>query len=169
MPKSNEPTHCLLLSVYISFICLFTLLLHGVLIDQTHFIALLVHAQGYPNTPMARFHHYVVYRGRRPGIYDSWEECKPIVLGYPNAQFKGFTTLEDATDSFNRFVETVQTDRIVETERVTDSNVPRQNPINQDVVILKRARCLLWTALCIFCFAFLLFALVLYAAFSMSH
>ena len=49
---------------------------------------------------MARFHCYVVYRGRHPGIYQTWNECKAQVLEYPNAEFKGFSNMEEARVSF---------------------------------------------------------------------
>ena len=43
---------------------------------------------------------YVVWSGNAPGIYDSWEECKAQVEGYPGARYKGFNSLEDATMAF---------------------------------------------------------------------
>ncbi|PNH03045.1 hypothetical protein TSOC_010937 [Tetrabaena socialis] len=33
---------------------------------------------------------YAVRVGRRPGIYESWDEVKPLVSGYPGAQHKSF-------------------------------------------------------------------------------
>lgn len=52
---------------------------------------------------MGRFHYYVVYRGRQPGIYQTWTECKSQVLGYPNAEFKGFSSVEEARVSFMNY------------------------------------------------------------------
>jgi len=40
--------------------------------------------------------YYAVRNGREPGIYRTWEECKAQVDGYAKAQFKGFTSLEEA-------------------------------------------------------------------------
>ncbi|HEY7180580.1 MAG TPA: ribonuclease HI [Blastocatellia bacterium] len=40
--------------------------------------------------------YYAVRSGREPGIYRTWEECKAQVDGYAKAQFKGFTSLEEA-------------------------------------------------------------------------
>ena len=40
--------------------------------------------------------YYAVRVGRKPGIYRTWEECKDQVLGYANAQYKGFATIEEA-------------------------------------------------------------------------
>ena len=40
--------------------------------------------------------YYAVRNGREPGIYRTWAECKAQVDGYANAQYKGFTSLEEA-------------------------------------------------------------------------
>lgn len=39
---------------------------------------------------------YAVWRGRKTGIFDSWEECKAQVVGFEGAQYKGFPTREEA-------------------------------------------------------------------------
>lgn len=33
---------------------------------------------------------------KKPGIYNTWEECKAVVDGYPGAQYKSFKTREEA-------------------------------------------------------------------------
>ncbi len=43
---------------------------------------------------------YVVWEGRSPGIYDSWEECKLQIDGFPGAKYKAFDTQEAATMAF---------------------------------------------------------------------
>lgn len=40
--------------------------------------------------------YYVVRNGRKPGIYNTWEECKAQTHGFPGAVFKSFPTLEEA-------------------------------------------------------------------------
>lgn len=40
--------------------------------------------------------YYSVRRGRTPGIYQTWQECKSQVMGYKGAIFKKFSNLEDA-------------------------------------------------------------------------
>ncbi|KAJ1380368.1 Ribosomal protein L9/RNase H1, N-terminal [Sesbania bispinosa] len=39
---------------------------------------------------------YVVFHGRQPGIYGSWEECESQVLVYSGNKHKSFKTLEEA-------------------------------------------------------------------------
>lgn len=44
----------------------------------------------------AKKKYYAVRSGRESGIYRTWEECKFQVDGYPKAEYKGFSSLEDA-------------------------------------------------------------------------
>ncbi len=45
---------------------------------------------------------YVVWNGIKPGIYNSWEECKEQVEGFKKAQYKGFFTKEEALMAFEK-------------------------------------------------------------------
>ena len=47
-----------------------------------------------------RFKWYVVWVGDRPGIYDSWEECKLQIDRYPGARYKSYKTREEAVEAF---------------------------------------------------------------------
>ena len=52
--------------------------------------------------------YYVVRVGKRPGIYDTWVECKEQVEGFEGAEYKSFSNYLDATHYFyeNQIVET---------------------------------------------------------------
>lgn len=39
---------------------------------------------------------YVVWRGRKTGILNTWDECKQSVTGFEGAQYKGYPTIEAA-------------------------------------------------------------------------
>ncbi|MED6171569.1 hypothetical protein PIB30_041865 [Stylosanthes scabra] len=39
------------------------------------------------------FPYYVVFRGRVPGVYNSWEEASQQVIGYSDHSYKGFHKL----------------------------------------------------------------------------
>ncbi|MED6205860.1 hypothetical protein PIB30_021652 [Stylosanthes scabra] len=43
-----------------------------------------------------KYSHYAVRIGKVPGVYTSWEDCEPHVIGYPRAKYKGFHNLSDA-------------------------------------------------------------------------
>lgn len=40
--------------------------------------------------------YYSVYSGRETGIFQSWDEVKPLVEGFKGARFKSFSNIEDA-------------------------------------------------------------------------
>lgn len=44
--------------------------------------------------------YYVVWKGKKPGIYKSWEECKQMISGVKNAQYKSFLTMAEAQKAF---------------------------------------------------------------------
>ena len=39
---------------------------------------------------MAKSKYYVVWNGRKPGIYEGWDKCRDQVAGFTGAKFKGF-------------------------------------------------------------------------------
>ncbi|MGY4690577.1 ribonuclease H1 domain-containing protein [Salibacterium sp. K-3] len=45
--------------------------------------------------------YYVVWKGRNPGIYESWPACEKQVKGYPGASFKSFPSKAEAEKAFN--------------------------------------------------------------------
>ncbi len=49
---------------------------------------------------MAQRKFYVVWAGHSSGIYDSWEECKAQVEGFPGARYKSFYSQEEATEAY---------------------------------------------------------------------
>ena len=44
--------------------------------------------------------YYVVWKGKVPGVYRTWDECKKQVIGFPMAKYKSFRTLPIATAAF---------------------------------------------------------------------
>ena len=40
--------------------------------------------------------YYAVKVGEKTGIYETWEECKANVDGYPGALYKSFKNISDA-------------------------------------------------------------------------
>lgn len=51
---------------------------------------------------------YVVWAGFKPGIYQSWEDCKKQVVGFEGAKYKSFTTKEEAEQAFDKSYETIR-------------------------------------------------------------
>lgn len=41
-------------------------------------------------------HYYAVRKGKKPGIYETWNDCKEQVIGYSGAEYKKFPKYEEA-------------------------------------------------------------------------
>ncbi|GAF15486.1 ribonuclease HI-related protein 3 [Bacillus sp. JCM 19046] len=50
---------------------------------------------------MAKQKYYVVWKGRKTGIFLSWSECEAQVKGFAGARFKSFPTLAEAESALN--------------------------------------------------------------------
>ena len=50
---------------------------------------------------MAKKNYYAVKVGMVPGIYTTWKECEEQIKRFPNAEYKGFVTLEEAKAYFS--------------------------------------------------------------------
>ena len=44
---------------------------------------------------------YVVWKGKKPGIFDSWKECKAAITGYTGAEYKSFESFDIAKKAYN--------------------------------------------------------------------
>ena len=57
---------------------------------------------------IARLHSqgkwYVVFEGRVPGVYSSWEACNKQVSGYGDNNHRGFKTRQAAEDAYSKYV-----------------------------------------------------------------
>lgn len=49
---------------------------------------------------MAKQKYYVVWEGRKPGIYTSWAECQKQTSGYKQAKFKSYMSRKEAEKAF---------------------------------------------------------------------
>ncbi|MRG86106.1 ribonuclease H1 domain-containing protein [Salinibacillus xinjiangensis] len=49
---------------------------------------------------MAKQKYYVVWSGRKTGIFTSWDECKKQVHGVKGARYKSFTSKQEAEEAF---------------------------------------------------------------------
>lgn len=51
---------------------------------------------------------YAVRKGKKPGIYMSWDMCKQQTEGFPGAEFKSFPTREAAEEYIGQKHQTVE-------------------------------------------------------------
>src|SRR5690348_8915559 len=80
---------------------------------------------------------YVVWNGKQPGIYNSWNQCKEQVHKYSNALFKSFATEELAQEAFKETVGISVEDK-QGTERIRET-VPLWNNLIQDSIAVDGA------------------------------
>lgn len=57
---------------------------------------------------------YAVKKGNKTGIFENWSECQAATKGFSGAEFKSFTTIEEA--------EAYLDDRDVWVEQITKDN-----------------------------------------------
>ena len=67
---------------------------------------------------MSKF--YAVKVGKIPGIYLTWDECKINVIGFPNAKYKSFNTIEEAEEFSGVKFDITQLDKEDNKEKETD-------------------------------------------------
>jgi ribonuclease HI len=58
---------------------------------------------------------YVVYKGKVPGVYDDWEECRRQVHRFSSNSYKGYTTLAEVE---TRYANYLARERTREMERI---------------------------------------------------
>ena len=51
---------------------------------------------------MSKVKFYVVWKGRVPGIYNTWPECQAQVMGFEKAMYKSFTSRKEAETAFKQ-------------------------------------------------------------------
>ena len=44
---------------------------------------------------------YVVWKGKHPGIFESWADCKAQIEGFKGAEYKSFSTFAEAKKAYN--------------------------------------------------------------------
>ncbi len=64
--------------------------------------------------------YYVVWSGRKPGVYLTWDECRQQVLGVKGARYKGFPSMEEARKAYDEGAPAIT--RNTSAKRTTDTH-----------------------------------------------
>ena len=70
--------------------------------------------------------YYVVWQGKKPGIYTDWDECKEQVHGVLGAQYKSFDTMQEAEQAI----------RLLYNSVVSGNASPARNASQASVLII---------------------------------
>ena len=46
--------------------------------------------------------YYVVWKGKKPGIYETWNDCKKQIQGFEGARYMGFPDKEEAEAAYKK-------------------------------------------------------------------
>ena len=86
---------------------------------------------------------YVVWRGRKPGVYHNWDDYKQQVEGFGEAAYKASATLEDAEEAFWRGKEEAQPTQAVTGQDDKTSGTPlpaaAPRPYDEDAIAVDAA------------------------------
>lgn len=75
---------------------------------------------------MAKKKVYAVRKGKTEGIFETWDECKAAVDGYPGAEYKGFSTREEALAYLDKDSDTSS---IVNSTSMVNLEEPKENQV----------------------------------------
>ncbi len=81
--------------------------------------------------------YYVVWQGREPGIYLTWDECKAQVHGAEGARYKSFPTMEEAEKAFAEGAPAIE--RKAKNPALRTQNSDFKNEIIQDAYAVDAA------------------------------
>lgn len=51
---------------------------------------------------MSKQKYYVVWHGRKSGVFDTWKSCEAHVKGFPGAKYKSFATKQQAEEAYSK-------------------------------------------------------------------
>lgn len=78
---------------------------------------------------------YVVWKGLKPGIYKSWNDCQKQINGYAGAKYKGFKTQQLAQKAFNEGPENYWGKNVVESTLSQEELNRIGKPIFDSIVV----------------------------------
>jgi len=84
---------------------------------------------------MPKNKYYVVWQGKKPGIYEGWEKCRKQVEGFAGAKYKGFPTLELAKSALNDDPRKYTTRELNAPKKITCSNPLIGEPVPDSICV----------------------------------
>jgi len=84
---------------------------------------------------MAKKKYYVVWEGRKTGIFDSWNDCNEQINGFKKARYKSFKTLEMAKEAFSKSYFELAGKAIFESELTSDQLAKIGDPILDSISV----------------------------------
>jgi len=85
----------------------------------------------------AIMHWYVVFKGRTPSVYSSWDDCNKEVYGFRCAKHASFTSVKKAIEAYASYLAAEGNQPIGSPVQPTSSPVqPTGSPVTRQVLVL---------------------------------
>lgn len=84
---------------------------------------------------MAKKKYYVVWVGRKTGVFESWEECNEQIIRFPDAQYKSFKSKQLAEQAFNSSSNEFIGKNLFETELTPEQLKIIGDPIKESIAV----------------------------------
>ena len=84
---------------------------------------------------MSKKKYYVVWKGNKPGIYSSWEDCLKQVSGFKNALYKSYPTEEEARKAYSEKGEKIIFGASGNRQAASDHLIKKGYPIQESIVV----------------------------------
>lgn len=84
---------------------------------------------------MAKKRYYVVWVGRKTGVFDEWDECNEQISGFPKAVYKSFKTKELAEQAFKSSSKEFIGKDIFETELTEEQLAKIGEPLKESISV----------------------------------
>ncbi|EKE42218.1 hypothetical protein ENUP19_0162G0022 [Entamoeba nuttalli] len=82
---------------------------------------------------------YVVFEGRKRGIYTSWDVCSSLIKGFSQAKYKSYLTQKEAEDVFQNYItihpNPITNEEIIEKQIIKDNNKKGTILVKEDIII----------------------------------
>lgn len=75
---------------------------------------------------------YTVWKGRNPGVYESWDACQQQIKGFDGAQFKSFESRSEAEQALDKNY----WDYISKSSAITKTASAHKSSLSNDAIIL---------------------------------
>lgn len=84
---------------------------------------------------MAKQKYYVIWKGKKTGVFDSWDEVKLLVQGFEGAQYKSFASKNEAYKAFKKSYQDVKGKSTKKTTLSASEKAKYGTPVNNSLTV----------------------------------
>lgn len=84
---------------------------------------------------MSKKKYYVVWKGAKTGVFTSWNVCKKFIEGFTGAQYKSFSSLDEAEIAFHKNYNEYKGKNTTKPELSTSEKLKYGVPISESIAV----------------------------------